>query len=420
LERWSDPTRVIVFEDDGLGGFGPLTALRHASQLRWGTKTILESIAENVSDATDVGLWGREGVSEVTRESTGKDYNEKAEGTVLLVNARARPGQGLLELCSKRTPFAAVDGGALVAARADLASFQPGVVSAGAVAKLTRRVDRVDPPADSLFRGYWDLVRTNGLAVAAQAPKGEQPFPPPEGALAKGAPSNLWVDPSAEVEPNVVLDARLGPVIVEPGATVESFSRLTGPCYLGPRTRVFGARVGGGTSVFEGCKVGGQVENSVIMAHTNKAHHGYVGDSYVGEWVNLGAGSTFSNLKNTYGGVKVAAGGKRVETGMLHLGPAIGDMSKISIGSLVYAGKFVGIGSHVAGLAPGDVPSFTYFDGGSGRQVELELDSVIETQRRMMERRDRTLTRAEGRLIRAAFAATASERRKAGVRRGRL
>ena len=105
---------------------------------------------------------------------------------------------------------------------------------------------------------------------------------------------------------------------------------------------------------------------------------------------------------------------------MTKLGPVVGDMAKLSIGSLVYAGRSVGAGSHVSGLAGGNVPSFTFHDSGSQRGVELLLESVVETQRRMMERRGMSLSREEEGLIRRAFTSTAPERKRAGVRKGRL
>jgi len=109
-----------------------------------------------------------------------------------------------------------------------------------------------------------------------------------------------------------------------------------------------------------------------------------------------------------------------VDSGMMKLGPVVGDMAKLSIGALVYAGRSIGAGAHVSGLASADVPDFTFFDSGSGRAVELLLGSVLETQRRMMERRGIALSKSEEGLIRQAFASTANKRRKAGVKRGRL
>jgi UDP-N-acetylglucosamine diphosphorylase/glucosamine-1-phosphate N-acetyltransferase len=336
------------------------------------------------------------------------------------VNARARPNGDLLSLASKTGPFVSTAEDHLVAARLDSWGAKPGVIAKNELKKLGARVERIKAPLTSLFEGYWELVETNGLAIAEQAKRSADIMPLPRGLEVKGPASNIMIDAGADIEPNVTFDARLGPVVIGSGASVESFSRIMGPCYIGPRTKVYSALIGGGTSIFESCKIGGQVENSVIMPYTNKAHHGYVGDSYVGSWVNLGAGATFSNLKNTYGNVRMVVGGKKIDSGMLKLGPVIGDLCKVSIGSLVYAGKSVGTGSHVSGRADSDVPSFTFYDSGPKRSVELLLESVIETQRRVMERRGLTLSRSEEALIRMAFAATAKDRKLGGVKKGRL
>jgi UDP-N-acetylglucosamine diphosphorylase/glucosamine-1-phosphate N-acetyltransferase len=411
---------VVVFEDDGLEGFKPLVELRHTSQLRWGTKTLLEGLTDNIGGNTQVGLWGRKELAEVTKEELSIGYNEKAEGRALYVNARARPDKSLHYLAARGTDFVALSGGRVVAARLGSGLVTPGVMTRSEATRIGKKVERLDAAVDGLFQGYWDLVERNGLAIAEQAKHFEDPMSIPKQVEVKGPSSNLRIDSGAEVEFHVTFDVRLGPVVVEKGAMIESFSRIVGPCYIGIKSKVHSALLGGGTSVFEGCKVGGQLENSVMMSHSNKAHHGYVGDSYVGEWVNLGAGSTFSNLKNTYGNIKVDLGGTVKDSGMLKLGPAIGDMCKLSIGALVYAGTTIGTASHVSGLAALSIPSFTYYDGTSGRAVELLADSVIQTQRRMMERRDLALTRARESLVRRTFAATSQQRRRAGVKKGKL
>ena len=294
------------------------------------------------------------------------------------------------------------------------------MISKKDVAGLAKRTKHVNPPADPLFRGYWDLVGSNGLAIAEQARHFEETLAIPRAVEVKGPAANVMIDGGAEIESYVTLDARLGPIIIDRGASVESYSRLMGPCYIGPKAKIYSAQIGGGTSIFDSCKIGGQVENSVILPYTNKAHHGYVGDSYLGSWINVGAGSTFGNLKNTYGNVRLTFDRKKVDSGMLKLGPVIGDMAKLSIGSMISAGKIVGLGSHVSGVVGDDVPSYTYCDSGSGRKVELLLESVIETQRRMMERRGKNLSRNEESLIRRTFALTSKERGRAGVKKGRL
>jgi UDP-N-acetylglucosamine diphosphorylase/glucosamine-1-phosphate N-acetyltransferase len=410
---------LVVFEDYATAGFGPLTMLRHTGQLNRGTKTLMEAIHECIPGVVDLIVWGRALLKDVCKESLRRSYNEKTSGLTTFVNARARPGKLLLALTSRRTPYVALTGGQLVAARVRGTAMRPGPIGGKDSVRIGKSAEKLEAPADSLFNGYWDLVQSNGLAIAAQAKHFEDPLSLPSRVEVRGPRSSLRIDGRADVESHVTFDTRLGPVVIEEGASVESFSRVMGPCYIGPKAKVYSAQIGGGTSIFAGCKVGGQIENSIIMSHTNKAHHGYAGDSYVGEWVNLGAGSTFSNLKNTYGNVRLDIGGGTVDSGMLKLGPAVGDMSKVSIGGLVYSGRLLGTGCQVAGLANKNVPSFTYYEG-SGRMVELLIESVVETQRRVVERRGETLTRAQEALIRKAFADTSEERRRAGVNRGRL
>ena len=412
--------RVVVFEDDELAGFDPLTLLRHVSLLRWGTKRLLDALVEKIPDATDVSLWGRPELADVSKEATGYPYNDRAHGSTVLVNARAKPSEGLLLPATWSEPFVAMSKGRMVAARLDTVALKPGVITQRDAASLAKRVKKVSAPAEPLFDGYWDLVESNGLAIVEQARHFEEALPVPRGVEVRGPGANVMLDTGAEIEGHVTLDVRLGPIIVDKGASIESFSRIMGPCYIGPKARIMSAQIGGGTAIFESCRIGGQVENSVILPYTNKAHHGYVGDTYVGSWVNIGAGCTFSNLKNTYGNVRLDLEGNRVDSGMMKLGPVIGDMAKLSIGALVYAGSAIGTGSHVSGLAARSVPSFTFHDSESGRHVELLLESVLETQRRMMERRGMALGRAEEGLIRRAYASTAKERLKAGVKKGRL
>jgi UDP-N-acetylglucosamine diphosphorylase/glucosamine-1-phosphate N-acetyltransferase len=394
--------------------------MKHTSLLRWGTKRLLTLFTESVAEDGEIGIWGREELREVAELSEGTAYNERQDSTVLMVNSRARPGRELASLASRKGPFVALSKGTVVAARANLSGTEPGVLTRRTASKISKEVPRIEAPSGLLFRGYWNLVESNGLSIVEQAPRFRDSIGLPATAKLRGPPSNLRVHGSADVEEYVSFDTRLGPIVIAEGAVVESFSRVSGPCYVGPRTRVQSALLRSGTSIFEGCRVGGEVENSIIMPQSNKPHSGYVGDSYVGEWVNLGAGSTFSNLKNTYGNVRAIVAGKRVDTGMTKLGPAVGDMCKVSIGALVFAGRKLGAGSHVTGLVTDDVPPFTSFDGDRKKRVELLLSSVLETQRRMKERRGMTLTRAEEKLIEFAFRATSAERKKAGARKGRI
>ena len=409
---------LAVYEDETWERFAPLTYTRHVAQLSWGTRTLAEGWG-SLASPRDVILWGRPEVAHPWEES-GKTYNSRVDGDALFVNARLRPRKSVWALLERQGQFAATCEGNVLALRADAKLFEPGLISGRKLARLAKAMKTIELPQDAEFTGSWQLVESNGLAIAEQAGHFDESLELPEKVTLKGPPSNLRIHGSVEIEGHVSFDTRLGPVVVREGTTIDSFSRLAGPCFLGPGNRVRSALIRGGTSLFEGCTVGGEVENSIMLAHANKAHLGYVGDSIVGEWVNLGAGSVFSNLKNTYGNVKVDYKGERVDTGMMKLGPVIGDMAKVSIGALVFAGKSVGVSSHVLNLVDSDVPSFTYFDGGTGRKVELLLDSAIETQKKMMERRGMTLSKAMEALIRTVFKSTQAERTRAGVRKGKL
>ena len=409
---------VVVFEDDGWEDFAPLTTLRHVSLLRWGTRTLLDSV--RAMAGRDVSLWGREELAATTREVEEVEYNATAAGEVLFVNARAKPDRSILQVLERTGEFVAKSGEQVVATRLNASKMSPGVLSRTRLLKLSKGGDVLELPRSAIFRGSWEMVGSNGLAITEQAERFPDQLELPTTSVAKGPPSNLVIHETADVESHVFFDVRLGPVIVSEGVSLESFTRLSGPCFIGAKTKIHSGLLRGGTSIFEVCRIGGEVENSIIMPHTNKSHLGYVGDSVVGEWVNLGAGSTFSNLKNTYGNVRIESRGERMDTGMMKLGPVVGDMAKVSIGTLVYAGRSVGAASHVAGLVDRPVPSFTFYGGRGERMVELRIDSVLETQRRMVERRGIVLTKAQESLIRAAFRTTVKERRRAHVREGRI
>jgi UDP-N-acetylglucosamine diphosphorylase/glucosamine-1-phosphate N-acetyltransferase len=410
---------LALFEDEEWRQFTPLAHTRHIAQLPWGTQTLLESVS-SLAAPREVVLWGRDEVGEAIEGEGGKGYNAGLKGDVLFVNARLRPQKGFWNFLEKSRHFAAFVGDHVFAVRAKADNLEPGILTRGQLAKLAKGADRIELPHEAAFKGPWQIVESNGLAIVEQAGGFEASLALPDKVAIKGPHSNLRIHDTVEIEGHVSFDTRLGPVVVREGTTVDSFSRLSGPCYVGPRNRVHSALLRGGTSVFEGCSVGGEVENSIIMPHSNKSHLGYVGDSIVGTWVNLGAGSVFSNLKNTYGSVRVEVGGRRVDTSMLKLGPVIGDMAKVSIGAMIFAGRTVGVSSHVVSLVERNVPSFTYYDGGSGKKVELLLDSVIGTQKKMMERRGMTLSKSQESFIRRLFKATRSERRRAGVRKGRI
>jgi UDP-N-acetylglucosamine diphosphorylase/glucosamine-1-phosphate N-acetyltransferase len=189
----------------------------------------------------------------------------------------------------------------------------------------------------------------------------------------------------AAVEPGVVFDVRQGVVVIEEGAEVRSGTRLEGPVYVGGGTRVLGGFIRG--SVFgPECRVRGEIASTVFLGYGNKAHDGYVGHSVIGHWVNLGAGTTTSNLKNTYGPVRLEVAGARIETGRSNLGTLFGDHAKTAIGTMLATGTVIGAGANVFGAPtpPKHVPAFAW--GCAGERVTE--DGFLTVARRVLARRD--------------------------------
>jgi UDP-N-acetylglucosamine diphosphorylase/glucosamine-1-phosphate N-acetyltransferase len=195
----------------------------------------------------------------------------------------------------------------------------------------------------------------------------------------------VFLEPGVRIEPYVVLDVSQGPILIRKGATVAAFSRIVGPTYIGEDATIVGDAIRA-CSLGEVSKVRGEISNSIVLGHSNKAHTGFVGHSYLGRWVNLGAGTTTSNLKNTYGPVQVRTRDGAVDTGMQFLGSIIGDHVKTGIGMMLTTGTIIGAGASIFGrTAPKYVPPFSW--GESEPYEKYELDKFLAVAERMMQRR---------------------------------
>jgi UDP-N-acetylglucosamine diphosphorylase/glucosamine-1-phosphate N-acetyltransferase len=232
------------------------------------------------------------------------------------------------------------------------------------------------------------------------------------------APERIAVADGAVVGPYAVLDAGPGPILVARGARIEAHTVVRGPCVVGEGTQLLGGSVSGSTFGPE-CRVAGEVESSVWQGHANKRHHGFVGHSVLGEWVNLGALTTTSDLKNNYGNVRVWVDGREVDTGSPKVGAFVGAHAKTGIGTLLPTGASVGTAANLFGggrFAPKAVAAFAWWDGE--RTLEHELDRCVATARVAMSRRSRSLSADAEAVLRALHAGTAGERRAAGTSAG--
>jgi len=241
-----------------------------------------------------------------------------------------------------------------------------------------------------VLHGVFDLLPALSqlLPEDLQAMLGDSD-PIPAGSIVIGDPAGVAVH-AALVEPGVVFDVSNGPVVVESGAEIRSGARLEGPLWIGANTRVLGGDIRG-SAIGPRCNVRGEMSACVFLGYANKSHDGFVGTSVVGRWANFGAGSVTSNLKNTYGPVRLDVGGTAIETGQQFLGSLLGDHAKTAIGTLLGTGTVVGTGASVFDgvRAPKYVAPFAW---GGGSDERMTRDGFLKTVERVLPRRDETLT----------------------------
>jgi UDP-N-acetylglucosamine diphosphorylase/glucosamine-1-phosphate N-acetyltransferase len=213
----------------------------------------------------------------------------------------------------------------------------------------------------------------------------------------------------------VFIDTSGGPVVIDDEALVCAFSRVEGPCYIGPRTHIAGAKVRNGCSFGPQCRVGGEVEASIFHGYSNKYHDGFLGHAYVGEWVNLGAGTNNSDLRNDYGEISVPLQQQAIKTGLSKVGCFIGDHTKTGLGTLINTGSSIGVFANLlpAGvLAPKYVPSFSVWWKGKLQEIG-DLDAQLTTAAKVMARRGRNVTEAHIAFYRQLFEDTYFQRVRA-------
>jgi UDP-N-acetylglucosamine diphosphorylase / glucose-1-phosphate thymidylyltransferase / UDP-N-acetylgalactosamine diphosphorylase / glucosamine-1-phosphate N-acetyltransferase / galactosamine-1-phosphate N-acetyltransferase len=225
----------------------------------------------------------------------------------------------------------------------------------------------------------------------------------------------LFMGKDVQLGAHLAVDTRAGPVVIDAEAVVGPFCYLRGPVYIGPRSRVNEhAALKDGACLGHTTKTGGEVECSILEPYSNKQHHGFLGHSYVGSWVNMGAGTSNSDLKNTYGNVNMTYGGQKVVTGMNFVGCFLGDYAKTAVNSSIFTGKTIGAASMVYGFVTSNVPSFVNYARSFGQITEAPVDVVISMQARMFARRNVVQRPCDAELLRAMFERTRGERAELG------
>lgn len=231
----------------------------------------------------------------------------------------------------------------------------------------------------------------------------------------KETQKGVYLHKHASICENVVFDTSKGIIVLEKNAQIMPFSYLVGPLRIDEGATVNPYGYISNSYIGKFSKVGGEVNGTVFESYSNKAHHGGMFDAYIGSWVNIGGGTSNSNLKNTYGEVKMNG----VETGDSFIGGVIADYVKTAINTSIYTAKVIGVNAHLYGTVTVDVPSFTNYVS-KDNIILLPLEVAIKTAERMCSRRNVTLSEEDKKMLSYAYTETESERRERGVKEGKL
>ncbi|HUU28248.1 MAG TPA: putative sugar nucleotidyl transferase, partial [archaeon] len=370
--------QVVFFEDQFTKEIRPVTLTRAAFNIMVGGLDLETAIRKTGLPISYIVRSYLRPVVELELENAPLTDTE-----VLFVNASLVPRlsdlEDILAICSKKERFSLMQGERVAVSyfpkkKVRLEGLNPD--------NITGYLQEDNPPpADKkvpLINRPYEIVKYNMEIVADNLERMAGAYH----RLDKG----VYAGQNVRVSKFVSFDTSEGPVIIDNNSFVENFVLFHGPVYLGKNSRVNEhSALKDCCSIGNTVKAGGEIEAAVIESYSNKQHHGFLGHAYLGSWINLGAGTCNSDLKNTYGKVKVLHRGVKEDTGMQFLGCIIGDYSKTAINSCIFTGKTIGVSSMVYGFATENVPSFTNWGKSLGSVTKFNLDAALTTQKRMFE-----------------------------------
>ena len=398
--------KTVLFEDEHYLNLLPLVYLRPVWELRCGARMLQEKLPAELS--RELRFLARDYLAK-DHLPTGSSALELPEDeAVLLLNGRwlLQP-EDVARLKELGVNDALVNGDSLLACRARAAELQKyhrrGVLDSVA---LRRERQLVDHPA-RIVNYLWDAIAWNGEEMVRDyreiAPAGQIASEIPPGVHLLNR-TEITVGKNVRLKPGVVIDAENGPVWIDDRVTVMANAVLEGPLFVGAGSTIkIGAKIYENTTIGPVCKIGGEVEGVIVQGYANKQHDGFLGHAYLGAWVNLGADTNNSDLKNNYGLIKAFVNGRPVDTGQRFLGLMMGDHSKSAINTMFNTGTIVGVNSNVfgAGFPQKFVPSFSW--GGSEQMSAYEYDKALEVARIVTARRKIDFSEGHARIFRAVW-----------------
>jgi len=402
---------IIIFEDPLYRNFDPISLSHPTFTLLCGTSKIYVKWLTALK-ARSCTFGCRPYLAQVLTDETKFPANQFTEGDTLFINGRFVPSAETLKGIKKL----AIGDGAVI--DGDLAAFRLVIDKRlGADNPLTRLYDleafqqirnllKEVKVSGRGFKYLWEIVDYNGSAIAeefADFKNGKSSGKiDPKAALMKKA--NIYLAQGVQINPQVVIDASEGPVIIERGTIVEPLTFIKGPCYIGPNCRIVGGKIREGCSFGPVCRFGGEIEEAILLGFDNKYHEGFLGHAYLGEWVNLGAMTTNSDLKNNYSSITVSVAGNSIDSGRMKVGCFIGDHTKTGIGTTLNTGINIGFSCNLYGgslFIDKQIRSFSW--GTPDSLVDYRVDKALETAASSMARRKVEISEAQRALFKHIF-----------------
>ncbi|MGD8305214.1 MAG: GlmU family protein [Ignavibacteria bacterium] len=409
---------LCIFEDKKYSDFFPLTYSRPVYDLVCGGTRLREKIIREFPDRK-YSLHCRKYLEDIVKnQNPGIEVNTVNSNSCLFINGRINPSTGFGKLFSEEDDDCIYKTGKVIAAvklsGSALESFEKqlnDILDFILIQNLpTKNIDV------KLYNYLWEMISDNGAELVRDIEylrkKGTFNIHPEEYVGVQFVnPDKIYIRQNVTIKPGVVIDATDGPVYIDEDAFIYPNAVIEGPVFIGKDTKIkSGATIYENVSIGEVCKVGGEVEESIFLSYSNKQHAGFIGHSYLGSWVNLGADTNCSDLKNNYSKIKITLGGKSIDTGVQFLGVIMGDHSKTAINTMFNTGTVVGFSSNIfgAGFPPKYIPSFSW--GGSEGLTSYDLSKGIDTAQVVTGRRSIKFSPEDKKLFESIFKMTSEER----------
>ncbi len=399
--------KLLLFEDKR-SSFFPICQTRIVGDLRCGILKLRQRL-EASFPADELAYIIDEALIPLYRERHPDwELNPQGNGDCLYINNRLRFTEAIqAEILELQPGNALFSGTSLIALRASQAD---GFATEQSILEQAGIICHQSLQPKALYEQLSDLIHDNDRLLRYDFENffhDKENFFETEPGVTILNPYNVWLGDQVDLKPGVIIDASDGPVVIDEEAVIMHNSVIIGPCYIGKRSMIkINAKIYQGCSIGPVCKIGGEVEGSIIQAYTNKQHDGFLGHAYLGEWVNIGADTNNSDLKNTYKNVAVYsyATKSKIDSGTQFMGCLIGDHVKLGINSTINTGAVLGLGSNLWGrnLITDYIPEFSW--GEAGFLSRYRLEDFIQTASTVKARRKLSLGKAEIALFKQLFA----------------